>query len=198
MPSGAVGWPECGSVLVGPPRHVVSRIEGLCREGKHQDNRLGARVGLDRLGSRARIGMIGFAMAVLSACTPIYQKHGYVPRDEDLAKIVVGESSTEDVGLVLGRPSVIGVLSGSGWYYVGSRFKQVGIRAPKEIDRQVVAVSFDEQGMVENVERFGLENGQVVALSRRVTDSNVKGVSFLRQLLGNLGNLSAADFLRDN
>ena len=35
----------------------------------------------------------------------------------------------------------------------------------------------------------------VVALSRRVTDSNVRGVSFLRQLLGNLGRFRAEDLL---
>ena len=52
-----------------------------------------------------------------------------------------------------------------------------------------------EEGKVENVERFGLENGQVVAISRRVTDSNIKGVGFLRQLLGNIGRLRADQFV---
>jgi hypothetical protein len=67
--------------------------------------------------------------------------------------------------------------------------------APKEIDRQVVSITFTEEGKVENVERFGLENGQVVAISRRVTDSNIKGVGFLRQLLGNIGRLRADQFV---
>ncbi len=160
--------------------------------------RVGARLGLRRLGSGVRIGVIGLAVAALAACTPIYRNHGYVPRDEDLAEITVGESTSEDVALAVGRPSAIGVLTGSGWFYVGSRFKQIGLRAPTEIDRQVVAITFDEAGIVENVERFGLEGGQVVAISRRVTDSNIKGVSFLRQLLGNIGNLSAGDFLNTN
>jgi hypothetical protein len=43
---------------------------------------------------------------------------------------------------------------------------------------------------VSNVERFGLEDGQVVALSRRVTETNIKGVSFIRQLMGNFGRLT--------
>ena len=142
--------------------------------------------------------MVGLAFIAVSACTPIYRNHGYVPRDEDLAKIVVGESTSEAVALAVGRPSAIGVLTGSGWFYVGSRFKEIGIRAPVEIDRQVVAVSFDDAGVVTNVERFGLEDGQVVAISRRVTDDNIKGVSFLRQLLGNLGGLNAGDILTNN
>ena len=156
---------------------------------------MGARVGLRKLGSGVRTGLIGLVLIGVAACTPIYRNHGYVPRDEELAKIVVGQSTTEDVALAVGRPAAIGVLTGSGWYYVGSRFKEIGIRAPVEIDRQVVAVSFDEAGVVSNVERFGLEKGQVVAISRRVTDDNIKGVSFLRQLLGNLGGIKATDLL---
>ncbi len=154
-------------------------------------------MGLDRLWSAARIGTAGLVLLALTACTAIYRNHGYVPAEKDLEKIVVGESTQEDVAFEVGRPSSIGILTGSGWYYVGSRFKQQGLRAPVEIDRQVVAVTFDEAGVVENVERFGLEKGQVIVISRRVTDSNIKGVSFLRQLLGNIGNLSAADFLSD-
>lgn len=159
---------------------------------------MGARVGLRKLGSGVRSGLIGLVLIGVAACTPTYRNHGYVPRDEELAKVVVGQSTTEDVALAVGRPSAIGVLTGSGWYYVGSRFKEIGIRAPVEIDRQVVAVSFDESGVVSNVERFGLEKGQVVAISRRVTDDNIKGVSFLRQLLGNLGGIKATDLLPKN
>ena len=162
---------------------------------------MGARVGFGRLGLRTRrlaLGVVLASAAAITACSPIYRNHGYVPRDEELAEIEVGRSTTEDVAIAIGRPSAIGVLSGSGWYYVGSRFRQVGPRPPVEIERQVVAVTFDEDGVVENVERFGLEKGEVVAISRRVTDSNIKGVSFLRQLLGNIGNISAADVLADN
>ena len=42
--------------------------------------------------------------------------------------------------------------------------------------REIVAITFDDSGVVRNIERFGLEDGNVVALSRRVTDSNVQGV----------------------
>lgn len=148
--------------------------------------------------AKAASGLILAVGLAVTGCSPIYSNHGYVPREEDLKKIEVGRSTTEDVTLIAGRPTAIGVLAGSSWYYVGSRFRQMGIRAPKEIDRQVVAVSFDEKGTVKNVERFGLKDGRVIALSRRVTESNVKGLGFLRQLLGNLGNPSAAQLLKPN
>ncbi|MFN0113087.1 MAG: outer membrane protein assembly factor BamE [Paracoccaceae bacterium] len=150
-------------------------------------------IGTARMTRRGALFCAG--LAALSACSPIITDHGYVPAEKDLEKVVVGESTRDDVGYLVGRPASSGVLAGSAWYYVGSRFRQVGLRAPAEIDRQVVAISFAEDGTVENVERFGLEDGQVVAFSRRVTDSGVKSLSFIRQLLGNLGNFTADQFL---
>ncbi len=153
---------------------------------------------MGRLGSGVRRGAVALAIVLLAACTALYQNHGYVPRDADLEQVVVGKSTREDVGKAVGRPSSTGLLTGGAWYYVGSRFRHYGPREPQEIDRQVVAISFDEGGTVENVERFGLEKGQVVVLSRRVTDSNIKGLGFLRQLLGNIGNVSAGQIFQND
>ena len=70
-----------------------------------------------------------------------------------------------------------------------------GLLRPEVIEREVLAISFDKNSKVTNIERFGLQDGQVVPLSRRVTSSSVENKGFLRQLLGNLGRFSAADFL---
>ena len=56
-------------------------------------------------------------------------------------------------------------------------------------------MSFTDGGVVSNVERFGLERGRVVTLSRRVTEGSITEVSLIGQLLGNLGNFQAADFV---
>ena len=131
----------------------------------------------------------------LAACAAIYLDHGYVPEEVELATIEVGKDTRESVAEKIGRPSAAGLLNDLGWYYVRSRWEHKGARAPKEIDRQVVAVSFTEEGVVSNVERFGLERGKVVVLSRRVTDSNVKGMGLIRQLMGNLGRMRATDIV---
>ena len=56
-------------------------------------------------------------------------------------------------------------------------------------------LAFAPTGVVSNVETFGLERGRVVSLSRRVTDGSVNDISFIGQLLGNLGNFQAGDFV---
>lgn len=145
-----------------------------------------------RQAARAMVLAAGFALA---ACQPLYQNHGFVPTDEDLAKVQVGKTTRDQLDDTIGRPSSSGVLAGSGWYYVQSRWRTIGAFAPKEIDRQVVAVSFDPKGVVTNVQRFGLDHGNVVTLSSRVTESNIKGVGVVRQLLGSFGRMNAGQFL---
>jgi outer membrane protein assembly factor BamE (lipoprotein component of BamABCDE complex) len=133
--------------------------------------------------------------AGLAACTPIFRNHGYVPAEDELALVEVGTDTRETVAEKIGRPSVQGLLGDEGWYYVQSRYVQRGPREPREIDRQVVAVTFSEAGVVENIGRFGLEDGQVVEISRRVTETNIKGISLIQQLLGNFGRIRAEDVL---
>lgn len=144
----------------------------------------------------AQLVMVG-CIILLSACSAIYRNHGYVPTDTDLETIQVGVSSRQDVADTIGRPSAAGLLNDRGWYYVQSKFKHLGPKKPEEVDRQVVAISFNEGGIVENVERFGLAEGRIVPLSRRVTESNIQGVSFLRQLFNSFGQFRASDFIKE-
>ncbi len=141
-----------------------------------------------RGGQTLRLALMGFALCLVTACTTIYRNHGYVPSDAELASVAVGDTR-DQVSEKIGRPTASGLLNDVGWFYVQSRFAYRGAFEPKEIDRQVVAISFTDQGKVANIERFGLERGKVVSLSRRVTASNIKGIGFIKQLLGNFGRI---------
>jgi outer membrane protein assembly factor BamE (lipoprotein component of BamABCDE complex) len=125
---------------------------------------------------RAAFAVIGVGLLVLAACTSLYRDHGFAPTDAELAVLTVGKDDRETVAKAVGRPSASGLLDDKRWYFVQSRYKQRGPFAPEEIERQVVVITFAESGTVSNIERFGLEDGQVVALSRRVTDSNIEGM----------------------
>ena len=135
------------------------------------------------------------ASLALAGCSPTYRNHGYIPSDEDLQELAIGIDTRASVEDLVGPPSSGGLLEGGDYYYVRSRTKTFGIRAAKETERQVLVVSFDAAGVLQNVEQFGLEAGRVVRLSRRVTSSAVGNVSLIRQLLGNIGQFDAADAL---
>lgn len=139
-------------------------------------------------------GLAGLVFLGLSACATTYRNHGYVPTDEELSEIVVGVDSRQSVEDTIGTPSAAGILDSSGYYYVKSRVRHLGALKPKEVEREVLAISFTEAGIVQNIERFSLADGRIVPLSRRVTESTVSSNTFLRQLLSNIGNFNPGTF----
>ena len=143
---------------------------------------------------KLRLTLCALAVLTLAACGATFRNHGYFPNDEDLAEIIVGVDTRDTVASSIGRPGVSGILDESGWYYIRSRYRSFAFYAPEEIDRQVLAISFDQRGVVANIEQFGLERGRVVRLSRRVTTENTQGVGLLRQAFGNLGRIDPGDF----
>lgn len=155
------------------------------------------RTGLSGRGAaRALRGLMVCILALtITACARLERNHGYVPTDEDLAQLEVGKDTRETVAPKVGRPSASGLLNDTGWYYVQSRWEQTGVKPPQEVERQVVALTFSDKGVLQNVERFGLERGQIVPISRRVTESSVRGMGVLQQIFANFGRFNAGQFL---
>lgn len=136
--------------------------------------------------------------SVAAGCVRLDESHGYVPTDDELANVAVGRDTRETVSVIVGRPATDSLRTIDGWYYVKSDYETFAWRAPEEVNREAVAILFAEDGTVANIERFGLEEGRVIPLSRRVTESNITGITFLRQLLGNFGNFRLQDFVDEN
>ena len=129
--------------------------------------------------------------ALVAGCSPQMRYHGYAPTDVDLADIQVNQDTRETVAQKIGQPGIGGVMEGSGWFYVQSDWRHHNWRAAEEVDRQIVAISFDARDRVSNIERFGLDDGIVVPLSRRVTDMGPRP-SVLRQVIRVLGQFTAS------
>ena len=100
----------------------------------------------------------------LAACTATFQNHGYIPPQEDLDLLAVGIDTRASVEDSVGSPSSGGVLEGGGYYYVKSRVKTFGFKAPEVVEREVLAITFDANGVIANIERFGLEDGRCRAI----------------------------------
>ncbi|WP_420586870.1 outer membrane protein assembly factor BamE [Ruegeria sp.] len=148
---------------------------------------------VNRLKPAAKTLVFAACLAAVAGCTPIFRNHGYIPPAEELAEIKVGVDTRDSVIEAVGAPSSSGVVRDSGFYYVRSRIRHYGPKRPEVVSRELVAISFDDRGVVRNIERFGLEDGIVVTLDRRVTESTIQGQGLLRQLLGNIGNFNPAN-----
>ena len=126
---------------------------------------------------------------LIAGCAPVFQTHGHVPSRSDLAQIVVGRDTRAQVRALLGPPATAGMRGDDTWYYVSTRMRHWAYRAPQPVARTLVAVRFDADGTVANIERFGLERGKVVVLSRRVTETTIRELGLIEQMLGNFGRV---------
>lgn len=140
------------------------------------------------------VAALGLALWV-SACSSTYQNHGFAPSELDLAEVTVGVDTRDTMAELFGEPTISGVVGDNTWFYVGSRWRHFAYRAPEVIDRQLVAVSFSEDGVIQNIERFGLEDGRVVTLNRRVTETNIANVNLITQILNSVGNVTSDQLL---
>ena len=145
-----------------------------------------------------KVPALALAAAVsLAACSPIERNYGYVPAEDQLAEIAVGQDTRDTVAEKVGAPFNRGLGGDRAWYYVSSTQRTFGPRAPQTIRRDVVAVRFAGDGAVENIERFDVDDGRVVRLTARVTDSSVSELSLIRQIFGNIGTPQAGDILQE-
>jgi outer membrane protein assembly factor BamE (lipoprotein component of BamABCDE complex) len=142
---------------------------------------------------RAGVALI-FCGMIAAGCAPTVQVHGYVPSQADISRIRPGFDDAGTVEEILGRPSAGGVLRDSAWYYVESRVENLTYNAPRVTDRTVLAVNFDQRGVVSNIRSYGLEDGKIVELTPRTTDTGGRELGVLEQLFGNLLNLDASQF----
>src|SRR6056297_3212330 len=109
----------------------------------------------------ARLILAGILALVVGACSATYTNHGYIPPAEDLEMILPGVDTRASVEETIGQPSTAGVMSSDTWFYIASRQRHVTYRAAEVVERDIVAISFDDSGTVQNIRELGLEDGEV-------------------------------------
>ena len=127
-------------------------------------------------------------LAILPACTPAVDYRGYLPRQSDMQQLQIGMSKT-DVEALLGSPSTTATVNftGDSYYYISSTVEQRGFLDAKEVDRQVVALRFNQFDQLESFAHYGLEDGRVIDMNTRETPTRGRELSLLQQILGNIG-----------
>lgn len=128
--------------------------------------------------------------AALGACTPVITVHGHEPDPDALAAIEPGKTSQRDVEAALGTPSTLGVFRPNVWYYMSERTESVAFFEPKLLERKIVAVVFDDRGVVEDIFTYSENDRREVELVSRVTPTAGNELSLIQQLFGNVGRFT--------
>ena len=132
---------------------------------------------------------IAAAALMLASCAETIVKHGHQFRETDLQQITTGMTQ-DQVKLTLGTPTTTSaVTTGNTYYYIASTEAEKSFLSPRETDRQVVAVYFNQTGTVQQVANSGLKDGKVFDfISNKTPAPGAKDEGILKQLFRNLGN----------
>ena len=129
-------------------------------------------------------------LTLAAACAPMKETRGFVPDDELLGELRTGVHDKNSVASLLGSPSAVGTFDSATWYYITRKTEQVAFFAEEVVDQQVVAVDFDDKGVLKGVRRFTLDDANEIQLVDRQTPSRGKELTLLQQLFGNIGRFS--------
>ncbi len=141
-----------------------------------------------RISAVAGILLLGSALA---ACSPQVTTVGNKPLNTDLAQIKPGQQTRSEVQQILGSPSSRSLYGEEVWFYIGGTREVVAFLKPEETERNVVAIAFDDKGVVKDVRALGLEDGENVAMSAKKTPTAGHNMTIVEQMVGNIGRFNS-------
>ncbi len=130
-------------------------------------------------------------LLLVASCSPIVDARGHNTQAEDFSQIVVEQSRREDVQALLGSPSAQSTYGEETWYYISETKETVGLFAPEITDQKVTAITFDEAGLVKDISSYKKKDGKPVEIVGKETPTEGHKLTFMEQMLGNMGRFNA-------
>ena len=136
---------------------------------------------------RGSVFAAGLLSASILACAPVIDNRGYFFDNRSIADIEKGVSDQTTVRDTFGSPTSVSKLNNGAFYYIHSRFVTESYRASEEVDRKVLAIYFDENKIVRDLAVYRLEDGIIVPIVARTTQTQGSELTALQQIFGNIG-----------
>lgn len=138
---------------------------------------------------KLHLATLAIFAAVAAGCTATRDFHGYVP-DQALPVDVKPTVDTRTTVLArLGSPSTTSIFNDDLWVYMASTREMLAFYYPKVVQREIVAIQFDEDDVVSDVLVYDVTAGKTIAYNSRVTPTRGRELGILEQLFGTIGRL---------
>ena len=138
-----------------------------------------------------RFALLAVAVAFAApACTPVIELRGNLPPPEQVEQVKVGKTSRDEVQGLLGTPSNITPFGDETWHYISTLTQTESFFEPVVLERKVITVVFDHNGVVRVLDTKGLADGKDITPVDRETPTAGKEMTILQQMLGNVGKFS--------
>ena len=139
--------------------------------------------------SIARAAALG-VMLLLAGCAwlaPPPVVRGNHPDADALKELTPGTSTKQDVTALIGSPTAHATFDDNTWIYIGLRTqKRVG-EVPAVVGQKVVLVTFNDSGVLQNIDVKDQADALPVTVIARTTPSPGTEANFFQQLFGNIG-----------
>lgn len=132
--------------------------------------------------------LLSFMLLVGTGCSSdVFLVHnGNMPAADKVSQVSVGQNRQE-VEQILGSPSSISTFDGDTWIYMSSTLKKVAFFDPQEVDRDILAIKFDNQGKVIEISDFDRTNGTEITIESAETPTEGHNIGFFRKYFGGVG-----------
>lgn len=133
-----------------------------------------------------------FASAMIGGCSVFGTNQvGDTPPQVRVKAIKSGTHTKEDVTRLLGSPTSITLFEKESWLYIQSKEQTRVFLPAKEIERNIVQVTFNDKGVVTKVKELSLADGHDISIDETVTPVSGKNLSVIDELIGNFGRFPA-------
>ena len=133
-----------------------------------------------------KIFFIGRVLICSACSSDLFLKHnGNMPEESRISKVSLGQTKGE-VQNILGNPSSITGLSDDHWIYMSSTQKKIAFLRPEELDRKILALSFDN-GKVSKIEKYDLSDANNIKIDTDETPTASAQIGFFRKYFGGVG-----------
>ena len=116
--------------------------------------------------------------------------HGNAVDPEVLASLKPNETSYVEVQKKLGAPSSKAVFDSEDWIYLHSKQQRIAFLKPKEIERTLIVLKFNRDGILQKIETKTLSQGRSISPSTATSQTNEESLTILDQMISNVGRMN--------
>jgi outer membrane protein assembly factor BamE (lipoprotein component of BamABCDE complex) len=139
---------------------------------------------------RLHAALLALLMLPAAACTPEVSTHGYRLDQAALARLEPGSTTRDETLQLLGSPSSVATFDDRVWYYVTQRTERRSFYQEEVVEQQVVAVIFDERGLLSSIDQHDMGDAREIDLVSRETPTSGNELNIFEQFIGNIGRFN--------
>jgi outer membrane protein assembly factor BamE (lipoprotein component of BamABCDE complex) len=138
----------------------------------------------------AKLSVI-LSVLCINGCITKTEKYGYMFDMADKHLLEEGISSREMVQKIMGSPTIISDFGNDeSWIYYSEKTEAILFFSPKIVDRQVLAIRFDNLGVAKKIENFDINDEQKnLQFSLNQTSVPEHQVGFFKSFVSNVGQV---------